>query len=103
MQAADSAVIVVDAVDGIKVQSEQAWDFAEAFKLPCIIFINKLDRERADFMRAFKDAAECFEPKPMIIQIPIGSEENFSGIIDLVSMKAYTYDAKGKAHESLHL
>ena len=97
MQAADSAVIVVDAVDGIKVQSEQAWEFAEAFNLPCIIFINKLDRERADFMRAFKDAAECFEPKPMIIQIPIGSEENFSGIIDLVSMKAYTYDAKGKA------
>ena len=97
MQAADSAVIVVDAVDGIKVQTEQAWDFAEAFKLPCIIFINKLDRERADFMRAFKDAVECFEPKPMVIQIPIGSEENFSGIIDLISMKAYTYDAKGKA------
>ena len=97
MQAADSVVIVVDAVDGVKVQTEQAWDFAEAFKLPCIIFINKLDRERADFIRAFKDAAKCFEPKPMIIQIPIGSEENFSGIIDLVSMKAYTYDAKGKA------
>ena len=97
MQAADSAVIVVDAVDGIKVQTEQAWDFAEAFKLPCIIFINKLDRERADFMRAFKDAVECFEPKPMVIQIPIGSEENFSGIIDLISMKAHTYDAKGKA------
>lgn len=97
MQAADSTVIVLDAVDGVKVQTEQAWDFAETFKLPCIIFINKLDRERADFMRAFKDAAECFEPKPMIIQIPIGSEENFNGIIDLISMKAYTYDTKGKA------
>jgi len=97
MQAADSAVIVVDAVDGVKVQTEQAWDFAEAFNLPCIIFINKLDRERADFMRAFKDATDCFEPKPMIIQIPIGSEATFSGIIDLISMKAYTYDAKGKA------
>ena len=97
MQAADSAVIVVDAVDGVKVQTEQAWDFAEAFNLPCIIFINKLDRERADFMRAFKDATDCFEPKPMIIQIPIGSEANFSGIIDLISMKAYTYDVKGKA------
>ena len=97
MQAADSALIVVDAVDGVKVQTEQAWDFAEEFKLPCIIFINKLDRERSDFMRAFKDAGECFEPKPMIIQIPIGSEANFSGIIDLISMKAYTYDAKGKA------
>jgi len=97
MQAADSTVIVLDAVDGVKVQTEQAWYFAETFKLPCIIFINKLDRERADFMRAFKDAAECFEPKPMIIQIPIGSEENFNGIIDLISMKAYTYDTKGKA------
>ena len=97
MQAADSTVIVLDAVDGVKVQTEQAWDFAETFKLPCIIFINKLDRERADFMRAFRDAAECFEPKPMIIQIPIGSEENFNGIIDLISMKAYTYDTKGKA------
>jgi len=97
MQAADSAVIVVDAVDGIKVQTEQAWEFAQEFKLPCIIFINKLDRERSDFMRALKDATECFEPKPMITQIPIGSEANFSGIIDLVSMKAYTYDGKGKA------
>ncbi|MGD8982364.1 MAG: GTP-binding protein, partial [Desulfobacterales bacterium] len=92
MQAADSTVIVLDAVDGVKVQTEQAWDFAETFKLPCIIFINKLDRERSDFIRTFKDAAECFEPKPMIIQIPIGSEENFNGIIDLISMKAYTYD-----------
>ena len=97
MQAADSTVIVLDAVDGVKVQTEQAWDFAETFKLPCIIFINKLDRERSDFIRTFKDAAECFEPKPMIIQIPIGSEENFNGIIDLISMKAYTYDTNGKA------
>ncbi|MBW2406003.1 MAG: elongation factor G [Deltaproteobacteria bacterium] len=97
MQAADSAVIVVDAVDGVKVQTEQAWGFAEEFQLPCIIFINKLDRERANFMRAFKDAVECFEPKPMIMQIPIGSEANFSGIVDLVGMKAYTFDTKGKA------
>jgi elongation factor G len=97
MQASDSAVILVDAVDGVKVQTEQAWSFAEEFKLPCLIFINKLDRERADFNRAFKDAAECFEPKPTMLQIPIGSEANFNGVIDLISMKAYTYDAKGKA------
>jgi elongation factor G len=84
-------------VDGVKVQTEQAWGFAEEFQLPCIIFINKLDRERANFMRAFKDAVECFEPKPMIMQIPIGSETNFSGIVDLVGMKAYTFDTKGKA------
>jgi elongation factor G len=97
MQAADGVVIVIDAVDGVKVQTEQAWQFAEEFDLPCIIFINKLDRERADFIRAFKDAVECFEPNPIIVQIPIGSEANFNGIVDLIAMQAYTYDAKGKA------
>ncbi len=97
MQAADGAVIVIDAVDGVKVQTEQAWQFTEEFNLPCIIFINKLDRERADFMRAFKDAVECFEPKPIIIQVPIGSEANFNGVVDLIGMQAYTYDNKGKA------
>ena len=97
MQAADGAVIVIDAVDGVKVQTEQAWQFAEEFNLPCIIFINKLDRERANFMRAFKDAVECFEPRPIIVQVPIGSEANFNGVIDLVGMQAYTYDDKGKA------
>ncbi len=97
MQAADGAVFVIDAVDGVKVQTEQAWNFGKEFNLSCVVFINKLDRERADFLRSFKDAAESFEPKPMIIQLPIGSEANFTGVIDLVSMKAYTYDAKGKA------
>ncbi|MEJ2657828.1 MAG: elongation factor G [Desulfobacterales bacterium] len=96
MQAADGVVIVIDAVDGVKVQTEEAWQFAEEFNLPCIIFINKLDRERADFMRAFKDAVECFEPKPIIIQVPIGSEANFNGIVELIGMHAYTYDGKGK-------
>ncbi len=99
MQAADGAVVVIDAVDGVKVQTERAWDFAEEFNLPSVIFINKLDRERADFSRTRKDAAECFEPKPVILQLPIGSEADFKGVIDLVGMKAYTYDAKGKAKE----
>jgi elongation factor G len=97
MQAADGVVIVIDAVDGVKVQTEQAWQFAEEFNLPCIIFINKLDRERADFMRAFNDAVEYFEPKPTIIQVPIGSEANFNGVVDLIGMRAYTYETKGKS------
>ena len=99
MQAADGAVVVIDAVDSVKVQTEQAWDFTEEFNLPSVIFINKLDRERADFSRTFNDSAESFEPKPIIIQLPIGSEADFKGIVDLVGMKAYTYDAKGKAKE----
>jgi elongation factor G len=98
MQGADSAVVVIDAVDGVKVQSEQAWALAEEFNLPRLIFVNKMDKERADFAKAVEDAGGCLEPKPVIVQLPIGSEANFTGIIDLIAMKAYTYtnDGKGK-------
>lgn len=97
MQAVDGAVVLVDAVDGVKVQTDQAWNFAQDLKLPCVILINKLDRERADFPRAFQDAVKSFEPKPIILHLPIGAESNFKGIVDLIAMKAYTYDANGKA------
>jgi elongation factor G len=99
MQAADGAVVVIDAVDGVKVQTEQAWEFAQEFNLPLLIFINKLDRERADFLRAFNDTVEIFEPKPIILQFPIGAEAEFTGIVDLIRMKAYTYDEDGLPKE----
>ncbi|MBW2568593.1 MAG: elongation factor G [Deltaproteobacteria bacterium] len=99
MQAADGAIVLIDAIDGVKVQTEQAWDFAEEFNLPCLVFINKLDRERADFFSVFKDATDNFKPKPIILQFPIGSEADFNGIVDLVAMKAYTYDDNGKSTE----
>ncbi len=99
MQAADGVVVLIDAVNGVKVQTEQAWDFAGEFNLPCVIFINKMDRERADFFHAFKDAADCFEPKPIILQLPIGAEADFKGVVDLVGMKAYTYSSEGKETE----
>jgi elongation factor G len=95
MQAADGAVVVVDAVDGVKVQTELAWEFAKEFNQPCMIFINKLDRERADFNRAFEDAKVSFEPKPIILQLPIGAEDEFKGVVDLVRNQAYVYDAGG--------
>ncbi len=97
MQAVDGAIVLVDAVDGVKVQTDQAWGFAENLNLPCIILINKLDRERADFPRAFQDAVRSFNPKPVMLHLPIGSESTFRGIVDLIAMKAYTYDANGKA------
>jgi elongation factor G len=96
MQAADGAVVVIDAVDGVKVQTELAWEFAKEFQQPCVIFINKLDRERADFNRTFEDAKVSFEPKPIILQLPIGAEAEFKGIVDLVRNQAYVYDADGK-------
>ncbi len=92
MQAADSVLLVIDAIDGVKFQSEQAWGFAQQFNLPVAIFINKVDRERADFQRAFQDAVETFEPKPIILQLPIGKEDDFNGIVNLLSKKAYTYE-----------
>ena len=97
LQAADGVVVVVDAVDGIKVQTEQAWDFAAEFNQPCVIFINKLDRERADFSRAFQEAVEIFKPKPIILQLPIGTEAEFRGVVDLISGQAFEYDENGKA------
>jgi elongation factor G len=97
MQAGDSAVFVVDAVEGVKVQTEMGWDFAKQYNMPCCIFINKLDKERSSFDAAFKDVGECFEPKPILVQLPIGSEGDFNGVVDLITMKAYTYDEAGKA------
>jgi elongation factor G len=97
MQGADTALILVDAVDGVKVQTEQVADFASEYEQPCAIFINKLDRERADFSRTVADAVQCLTPKPIILQLPIGAEADFKGIVDLIGMKAYTYDGSGNA------
>ena len=97
MQAADGIVVVVDAVDGVKVQTELAWEFAKEFDLPCVIFINRLDRERADFSRTFEDAKVSFEPKPIIMQLPIGLESEFKGVVDLIRNQAFIYGADGKA------
>ncbi len=96
MQAADGVVVVVDAVDGVKVQTELAWEFAKEFNQPSVIFINKLDRERADFNRTFEDAKVSFDPKPIILQLPIGAEAEFKGVVDLIRNQAYIYDADGK-------
>jgi elongation factor G len=99
-QAADGVVVVIDAVDGVKVQTELAWEFVKEFNQPAIIFINKLDRERADFRRTFEDAVQTLEdPKPIIVQIPIGIEDDFKGVVDLVGMKAYFYDESGNVTE----
>ena len=98
-QAADGALVVIDAIDGVKVQTEQAWEFARDFQQPCMIYINKLDRERADFSRAFKEVSEIFDPKPIILQLPIGAEEDFKGVVDLISGQAYIYNEGGKAQK----
>ena len=103
LAAADSALVLVDGVAGVEVQTEKVWGFANDFKLPRAVIVNKLDRERADFDRAFATVQENFGRAAVPVQIPIGKERDFNGIVDLVRMKAYTYtadgDGKGKEGE----
>jgi elongation factor G len=103
LAAADAALVVVDGVAGVEVQTEKVWQFANDYSLPRAIVINKLDRERADFNRAFESVQENFGRTAVPIQIPLGTERDFSGVVDLVRMKAYTYtpdgDGKGKEEE----
>src|ERR1700704_1711912 len=99
--AADSALVLVDGVAGVEVQTEKVWAFTEEFKLPRAIIINKLDRERAEFARTLANVQEFFGRNAIPIQIPIGLEREFKGIVDLIRMKAYTYtsDGDGKSKE----
>ncbi len=93
MQAADSALFVIDALDGVRVQTEQGWEFAEEFNLPVMLCINKLDKERADYEQAFEDVKNSLPgPKPILLQLPIGAEAEFKGVVDLISGKAFVYD-----------
>ncbi len=86
----DAAVVVVDAVDGVKVGTEKVWQTANHYNLPRLIFINKLDRERADFATVLKGIKEILEIQAVPLQLPIGKEAGFKGVVDLINMKAYT-------------
>jgi len=98
LRVADSAAIVVSAVTGVEVSTERVWKFADEYELPRMIIVNKMDRERASFARTFEALQKKFGKEVVPIQIPIGEEHAFTGVIDLVSMKAYKYatDGSGK-------
>jgi elongation factor G len=93
--AAESALVLVDGVAGVEVQTEKVWQFATDFKLARVVVINKLDRERADFDRALASVQEAFGRSAVPIQIPIGKERDFNGVVDLIRMTAYTYTSDG--------
>jgi len=100
--AADAAIVVVDAVAGVEAQTEKMWNTAEEFRLPRAIVINKLDRDRSSFERAMESVHARFGRNAVPIQLPLGSEKDFRGVIDLVRMKAwvYTSDGDGKGKET---
>ncbi len=95
---ADNAVFVVDATDPVKVQAEKAFSLVKEFNLPCAIFINKMDRERANYDQALEAVTNAFGIRTVPVAIPIGQEADFKGIIDLISYKALLYsdDESGK-------
>jgi len=96
LRVAEGSVIVVDATSGVQVGTEQAWTYAEEAGLPRLIFINKMDRENADFLRTLEDIRRKLGPRAFALQLPIGSHTAFKGIVDILSGKAYL-GPKGEA------
>ncbi len=88
----DGAVAVFCAVGGVEPQSETVWRQADKYGVPRIAFVNKMDRTGADFFRVVEMMKNRLGTHPLVVQLPIGSEENFEGIVDLVSQKGYLYD-----------
>ena len=88
----DGAVAVICAVGGVQPQTETVWRQADEYRVPRLCFVNKMDRTGADFFAAMEDVKQKFGAKPLALQIPIGSESNFEGIVDLLRMKEYRFD-----------
>jgi elongation factor G len=100
--AADSMLIVVDAVAGVEAQTEKMWAIAEEFKLPRAFVITKLDREHSSYQRTLDSIQARFGKTAVPVQIPMGAEKDFTGVIDLIRMRAFTYspDGNGLGRES---
>jgi elongation factor G len=98
----DGAVMVLCAVAGVQPQSETVWLQAKRYDVPCIAFVNKMDRVGADFEKALISIEDQLSANPIAIQIPIGAEDEFEGVIDLVSMQEHRFkeDAYGAEYES---
>ncbi len=99
LRVADCALVVVDGVKGIEVQTEKTWGYANEFLLPRFMVINKLEKEHADFGHALDTATDSFARSIVPFTLPIGQEADFRGVVDVVHQKAYEFDANGKAKE----
>ena len=88
----DGAVFIIEGVAGVQPQSETNWRLADRYNVPRIIFINKLDRTGADFYRAFDTLKEKLDIVALPLQLPIGIEDQFLGVVDLVEMKAIIWE-----------
>jgi elongation factor G len=91
----DAAIVVVDGVAGVEVVTQRVWNYCEEYKTPRLIVVNRMDRDRADAARVLESLTTAFGRDVIPIELPIGAEKSLSGVIDLVRMKAYTYDMGG--------
>jgi elongation factor G len=96
LRVCESAVFVVNAVMGVEVGTQRLWQRAQELGVARLVYVNMLDRERADFFRALESLKDAFGPHVVATEIPIGAEHEIRGLIDLVDMKAYLYDGSGK-------
>jgi elongation factor G len=96
LRVVDAAVVVVNAVMGVEVHTERLWDRAQQEGLARLVFVNMLDRERADFFRTLESLKGAFGAHAVATEIPIGAEHEVRGVIDLIDMKAFTYGGEGR-------
>jgi elongation factor G len=95
MPAVEGVAVVVDGVSGVEVMTERVWEYANEFELPRVIIATRMDRERADATRTMDSLTAAFGRSVVPAQLPIGSEKSLTGFVDLVKMKAFTYDMGG--------
>lgn len=99
LRVVEAAIVVVDAVAGVQVQTEKIWKFASEYELPRAVVVNRLDRERADFFRTLDSLGRRLKGRVVPLHIPVGEESGFKGYVDLAKMKAFVY-ADGKSSET---
>jgi elongation factor G len=102
LRAVDAGIVVIGALEGVEVGTEKVWAMLEEFKLPRILVINKLDRENANLKQAMDSIQQFFGRQAILVQLPIGEEADFSGVVDLIGKKAYLFEKNesGKFKES---
>lgn len=99
LRVVDGAVVIISAISGVKAETGKVWKYADEFELPRIVFVNKMDRDIANFSRAIGELERAFDTEAIPLFLPIGSGESFTGVVDFIKMKAYIFH-NGKSEET---
>ena len=103
LRVSDAVVVVIDATTGVEGGTEKVWEIADKYNLPRLIFVNKMDKENANFENALASVEEILEAGATVVQLPIGAEENFTGVADFVQMSAFTKPDDNKPAPKLEI